>query len=531
MSSQSITNKLVANIKQTSSSNITTINSQKVICIDSSKNAIGINTINPEFSLTISGDSDNSYNAVKAPYLYITNSGIIEELSVNYLFLEDSSINKLDFSFGEFNTISGNVIKANTIEISEISFNNNFFEVTTISCEDLSVNNLEVLKRIECNNSEQPSFIKRLNVEIFGGTAFDISNQDLSFLTVDICANITKLICQDISVNSTISCEFLNVLDNLTASGIIVTNDLTISGDISVNGSAIFTTISANSIEVSGLSLTNFVTSITSNNVLQDGNDAFFNDVSINGILNMSFSNSEISLKPNIDISNGHLKPNYLKIPTTQSSDNSENYITFNDNSNVLSIGDNKLRLKDKIVYLKCNNDVSGQRLDTDFISIINGYDISNYNFVELNTPPNLTNVSNYSFKYIPLKIENSNSDDFSINDISSLTIYDVNDFSFELHANVSLQFYNKIANDVELNNYIFGVHDILGDTSNVYSSIKNSIMVFDNSYNYANSNINYYGSFKNSGSNSKLQFFVGSIKDNSFIYIDSFHATIKMNY
>ena len=50
--------------------------------------------------------------------------------------------------------------------------------------------------------------------------------------------------------------------------------------------------------------------------------------------------------------------------------------------------------------------------------------------------------------------------------------------------------------------------------------------MVFDNSFNYANSNINYYGSFKNS--NPKLQFFVGSYKDNSFIYVDSLSATIR---
>ena len=113
MSSQSITNKLVANIKQTSNSNITTINNEQVICIDSSNNRIGINTLNPQYSLTISGDKNNLYNAVKAPHLYITNSGEITELSVNYLFLEDSSINKLDFSLGLFNTISGNLIKAN----------------------------------------------------------------------------------------------------------------------------------------------------------------------------------------------------------------------------------------------------------------------------------------------------------------------------------------------------------------------------------------------------------------------------------
>ena len=92
MSSQSITNKLVVNIKQTSGSNINTITSEKVICIDSSKNAIGINTLNPIKALTISGSSDNSFNAVYAPYLYIRNSGIIEELSTNFLFVNDASI-------------------------------------------------------------------------------------------------------------------------------------------------------------------------------------------------------------------------------------------------------------------------------------------------------------------------------------------------------------------------------------------------------------------------------------------------------
>mgnify|MGYP007000255195 CR=1 len=87
---------------------------------------------------------------------------------------------KLDFSLGLFNTISGNLIKANIIEISDIQFTSNFLEVTNISCQDLSVNNLEVFTRIECNNNEQASFIKRLNVDILGGTsALDISNQDL----------------------------------------------------------------------------------------------------------------------------------------------------------------------------------------------------------------------------------------------------------------------------------------------------------------------------------------------------------------
>ena len=55
--SQSITNKLIANIKQSNLNGDTRnfINSENVICIDSSNNRIGINKRNPLYSIDISG--------------------------------------------------------------------------------------------------------------------------------------------------------------------------------------------------------------------------------------------------------------------------------------------------------------------------------------------------------------------------------------------------------------------------------------------------------------------------------------------
>ena len=53
----------------------TTIDSSNLICIDTSNNRIGINTIDPSYSITIINNSTNkinSANAIATPKLYIT---------------------------------------------------------------------------------------------------------------------------------------------------------------------------------------------------------------------------------------------------------------------------------------------------------------------------------------------------------------------------------------------------------------------------------------------------------------------------
>ena len=57
--------------------------------------------------------------------------------------------------------------------------------------------------------------------------------------------------------------------------------------------------------------------------------------------------------------------------------------------------------------------------------------------------------------------------------------------------------------------------------TSNIFSIYcSDCFNLFDNSFNYANSSLIFYGGFGNNNNNPRLQFFVGSVKDNSFIYI-----------
>ena len=61
-------------------SNTTIIDASNLICIDTSNNRIGINTMDPEYSISIINHSTNkinSSNAIATPKLYITEiSGI-----------------------------------------------------------------------------------------------------------------------------------------------------------------------------------------------------------------------------------------------------------------------------------------------------------------------------------------------------------------------------------------------------------------------------------------------------------------------
>ena len=527
MSSQSITNKLIANIKQTSNSTITTINSEKVICIDSSKNAIGINTLKPSHALTISGNSDNTFNAVKAPYLYITNSGEINELSTNFLLINDASINDLSSTNADFTSINGINADISNLDVSNITIKSNFLHVETISCDDLSVINLDV-NIINCNTK---GIFNDLSVNgIFNAPeGFTLPNADLSNISVDVSGNISFLICNTISAEN-ISCGFLDVAQKLDVS-FIDTNSIVIQDDLSVNSKAFFTTISANDIQIGLSGLTEFVENTTKDLFSDGDNDVTFRTVNINNNLNMTSTSGIINLIQNTKIIQGDLRPTSLRIPNVPGPNTSENYIYFDTTINTLYIGSEFIPFTNNFLYINCDNNISGQRPeDFSFNKAENKYNILNYNNLIIEKPATLTQTkySNYSdFKFIPLKFDESSPKFSTDSSKSYLQINTNTDVYFELYANVSLKFYNKIPNDVELNNYIFGVCDI-SNSDHLYTSIQNSIMVFDNSFNYANSSINYYGKFNNNTNYPRLQFFVGSVKDNSFIYIDSLSVTIK---
>lgn len=73
-------NTLIGTFSSIDINNTTTIDSTNLICIDTSHNRIGINTIDPSYSITIINNTTNktnSRNAIATPKLYITEiSGI-----------------------------------------------------------------------------------------------------------------------------------------------------------------------------------------------------------------------------------------------------------------------------------------------------------------------------------------------------------------------------------------------------------------------------------------------------------------------
>lgn len=508
MSQQSITNKLVANIKQTSSSSVNYITNQKVVCIDSSNNRIGINTLKPEYSLTISGDL--STNAVSAPYLYITNSGIIEELSVNFLFLEDSSINKLDFSFGKFNTISGDTIKANIIDVSEINLTSDFLQVNTISCEDLSVNKIEVNNIDCCINAvfNDITINGLLNKSILNAETFNAS-----LLTVDVSAFIKFLDCTDLSVTN-ISCDFLDVSNTGNFTNLNVDNSANFT-DISVSGLSDLNDLSCNAISINGQDLNSFINNGINNYFDAGDQTLIFDTITVNNQIILNTSTQ-------VGVNTGYFHPNKLIIPTNEYSDN--NAVSFN--NNILKIGNSELPFQNDIVYLILpEGEISGNKIIYD--NNTNSYTLPDYECLMLDSSINDISSAKYSYlKYIPIKIDISSGSDnkFNLEDSSKITINNlVNDSKVKIDANVSVKYLNKIPGDVEVNNYEFGIFYNIGQKLYNYQSITNSIIVFDNSYNYATSSLNYYGTLETN----TLFFLIGSPKDNSFIQIDNFHATI----
>ena len=68
-------NTLIGTFSSIDSNGETTIDSSNLICIDTSNNRIGINTIDPSYSITIMNNTTNktsSRNAIATPKLYIT---------------------------------------------------------------------------------------------------------------------------------------------------------------------------------------------------------------------------------------------------------------------------------------------------------------------------------------------------------------------------------------------------------------------------------------------------------------------------
>lgn len=501
--SQSITNKLIANIKQANLNNNTNnfINSENVICIDSSNNRIGINTRNPEYSIDISGSKIN--NGLKASYLQIDNSANINEITSNKIIIfNELSANKIDVSNLFFKEISGNNLYANTISAENIKISN--LKLPDISVNDICVNNLKILQNFDCcaNNANFISITVtgEVNFPEFDPTNLTVKN----LLNVDTSANIN-----DLSFNNAKG-NYLNLLD-LSVNNIDVSNNAIFSSGIKVEGEASFNSINVDgSCNLKELTIDN--TSI--NQVIFDKVNEAVSDglipniesdiITVNNYINIKesnnisfFNNLRVRTKLDFDITGE------LILPSFNSSKNytNNNSIVYDDNKNTIYIIKNEQRIPFKSNTSKfINLDISNNDLNKLLYNLdsntwsISGQNHSSMIFTKNNTnykkfdliiKDNIdicNNISDHIIKFDPLDFSSNSSDILNIN------------------ANISLQLLNKNPGDIETKNYSFGIYYytkkdgelIIDDFEDELVSIKNTIMVFDSSYNYANSSLSY---------------------------------------
>lgn len=556
--SQSVTNKLIANIKQSSINNTNNfINKEDVICIDSSNNRIGINTRNPLHSIEISGN--NRSHGIKCSYLDISFTANINEINTHTISFENLvSGNLMDISQINFNLITGNRIDVSKINISDLSLIN------------IDISNNLIANEISCNkiviNSDQECEINKLTVNYLTATRDNQENITVKNLIVETDLSSSKIYTRDISFvdgsGNKLKLNNLNIRD--ISAQEISSNKLTIFGetmlsDISVSGDATFGSfinVSEDMLIIGNKTFEETVLEKTqdflSPNLNSDRIDAKFNNINAT---NASIDNADIEI---LNIKEKLILPPYL---TGGNVSFSPRTMFFNDQN------------KSIIIYSNNNQENEFKSIDNKFLNI----ELSNNDYTKIkenngnytisgdNIADYIVTKNNENYRFFDIKIKdisiNTNLGErntnkyieVSNNIINFKNIFETNSNNIlQINANISLRLINKNRNDVELSNYEFGIYPIStndGGNTNITSiknnlgsftddisdipltSIKNSIMVYDLSFNYANSSLSYI--YKNK-TNQKLYgiiFLIKSVEDcclNNLI-VDSFNATISI--
>ena len=561
-----IINKIVANVKQTSETTNNYINSNNIVCIDTSNNRIGINTKYPRYSIDVSNSSSlNNENITIFTPILQTISGIITNIDssniicnnqmtstnltvTNNTVLSNLAIGSIDFSNQTTTSQSiileigsNNDLSTNKFFINEISSNiidsSNIISQSIILNGDLSYNPggnpLDIYCRKLIGNIEPQNITTtQLNATTISGDSLTITS-DVSFFS-------------NVFISGEISCNFIKVT-TISADSVQSNNE---SRAIKFEGqNADFSYIHTISLEfvdtISGKTLKLLNTEISNNIITTNisANHLLINDISINNSIqfNPNTINSDFSNRNIMDISDGR-----CILPNVSSDDISYTTgimgeIIFTTDNQVLNIWDGttykQLVLGNDFANFKLNPDISGNDIS---YHIINGNSIDNSN--------NLLIGNSNDFKLIPIIFDSSaNNSNFGISSYSNSDLpglIDITDSEFnnkliEVNANISLRFINKVPGDVEACTYEFILFDsssnLLNDV-NVNSdkslvSIKNSMLVIDNSFNFSNSNLTYILNNKQT----KYLYFcittnsIQNLETNlNYLSIDSFHCSIK---
>ena len=216
-----------------------------LVCIDTSNHRIGINTIDPSYSIHIEG----SANCIKTPNLIVDNnltsngnlilnnaSISIEDISVsNYAFIQDLSVS--NYAFIQDLSVSNHAF------IPDLSVSNHAF------IQDLSVSNHAFIPDLSVSNH---AFIQDLSV-----SNLTIQNRNLNNVIIELSNDIIELSNEIVVINGTLNSFFggdatefssnitdlfsevevltTSIIANTSDDNLMIIKNTDISGDLSVN--------------------------------------------------------------------------------------------------------------------------------------------------------------------------------------------------------------------------------------------------------------------------------------------------------
>lgn len=546
----SITNKLIANIKQTTVDITKFTDTNNVICIDTSNNRIGINTKTPRYSIDI---CDNN-GKIFVSNLEVTQNAIFSSISGNAIKCIDGSFtHNLDTSYINFKTISGSFIRATTIcGTTIVGICGNIL--------DLSGRNIKISNELTAFTISADT----INTRNFRTLIYDVSEASFNILKINSTTTTQELIATTISCD-TLKAKYIisdNIKCNQTLSAeIIRSNNLR-----SVNGTPYFTFSGEELVLATGLGSSNigYINSTIATRITENFNkdqDFSFIKVERANIKDCSMITCLIEDELNVknirlDNSNGRL---ILPLKNTNNSV-AKSLAIKNFRYNVAN---GSIQNINSLAYYNDNLKWSNIFTATHYATL----DLSNLSNKNL-TSYSVTGLSNY--RYIPIRFKPINNnpaktDLFYISPFPNVDKYieisniDLSSGIYEINASVTLSYNNIINGDVEPNDFTFGLYDkevldatlvnnnnnnlninsITIDSSYNYVKNKNLILAFDNSYNYSSIALHYIGplfayKYLNIPSTYRrgICYLVSSQKEITNFNVEYFSSTIKLlNY
>jgi hypothetical protein len=537
----SITNKLIANIKQTNVDITKFTDTNNVICIDTSNNRIGINTKTPRYAIDICGINSKIF----VENLEVGRNANLFTISANTIMCSTNIFaNNLDVSFINVKTISGSLITG-------ITLSGNTILGTLGNIRDFSAHNITITNNLDVSFIRVHEISANIfNVGTYSITTGDFNNVNVSNNTTTISLTVSTISCETLKANNIIC------LQTVSAETISSNNLTTKNGDpyfIEEDGKYVLATeLGQSNIDSIDGRITQRITTssnqaITPTNITTPTANITQSTIGNCTIDTLTVKNIQINT-PN-ESGFGLLLP---KKPTSDWRNRSLATNTNNDNpifDNLIYYNSSKQKWSNfftetHYATLDLSN-ISSNNLATNYVS-----NLTNYRYIPIKFKSIKTNTNNsYKTKTDLFFIPSTSPTNSSI-DISNETL--MNNGIYEINASITVSYTNTISGDVEPNDYTFGLYnkDTFTPTytsttiSNVeisynYVKNKNLILAFDNSYNFSSVSLHYIGPLYNSYSldppityRKGLCYLINSQKDISNFNVEYFSSTIKLlNY